>query len=116
MSESWHPIIAESEFPANNMATAVLAGWHVLVTRTETGFHAMNDRCTHQAARLSSGRVRRGAVMCPLHGARFAVDTGRCIGAAYHNLRTFPLRTVDGMIEIGVPDSAPATNELPSEV
>ena len=62
MSETWHPLLPESEFPEEGKATARLAGWHVQVVRTESGFHALNDRCTHQAALISTGRVRRGAV------------------------------------------------------
>ncbi|MDE2618745.1 MAG: Rieske 2Fe-2S domain-containing protein [Sphingomonadales bacterium] len=113
MSETWHRALAESDFPADDKATAVLGGWHVLILRDETGFHAVNDRCTHQAALLSPGRVRRGAIMCPLHGARFEVGTGRCIGGAYRDLRTFPVRVVDGAIEVAVPDAAPGMDELP---
>ena len=79
MSETWHPLLPESEFPEEGKATARLGGWHVLVVRTESGFHALNDRCTHQAALISTGRVRRGAVMCPLHGARFDVRDGRAL-------------------------------------
>ena len=82
MSSSWHPLISEDQFPAEGKLAAKLAGWHVLVGRGEHGFHAVNDRCTHQAALLSGGRIRRGAVMCPLHGARFELASGTCIGGA----------------------------------
>ena len=82
-------------------------------SKTEDGLHAVNDRCTHQAALLSTGRIRRGAVMCPLHGARFNMADGRCIGGTYKDLRTFPLRVTEGTIEVCVPDAAPGMEELP---
>lgn len=113
MSDSWHPLLAESEFPEEGKVSTLIGGWHVLVARTDSGFHAVNDRCTHQAALLSPGRIRRGAVMCPLHGARFEMATGRCIGAAYRDLRTFPVRVENGTIEVCVPDAAPGMDELP---
>ena len=113
MTAAWHPLIAEAEFPANGKVAAKVAGWHVLVARTETGWHAVNDRCTHQAAMLSGGRVRRGAIMCPLHGARFELATGKCIGATYVNLRRFETRVTNGMIEIEVPVVAPGIDETP---
>lgn len=113
MSENWHPLVAEADFPVEGKAVARLGGWHVLVARTESGFQAVNDRCTHQAALISTGRVRRGAVMCPLHGARFELATGRCIGGAYRDLRTFPVRVREGMVEVAVPDAAPGIEELP---
>lgn len=113
MSEAWHSLIATSDFPEDGKLAAKVGGWYVLVARTEQGFTALNDRCTHQASLLSGGRIRRGAVMCPLHGARFEVTSGKCIGAAYRDLRLFPLRIEAGMIEVAVPDTPPGIDELP---
>lgn len=113
MSDSWHALIPENEFPEDGKLAAQVAGWYVLVARTDSGLHAVNDRCTHQAALLSGGRVRRGAVMCPLHGARFEMATGRCIGGTYRDLRIFRLRVTDGMIEVCLPESPPGVDELP---
>lgn len=113
MSETWHALIAESEFPEEGKLSTKIGGWHVLVARTDEGFFAVNDRCTHQAALLSTGRIRRGAVMCPLHGARFEMATGRCIGGAYKDLRSFAVRTEGGQIEVAIPDEQPGMEELP---
>jgi len=113
MGETWHPVMAQSDFPAEGKLSVSLAGWRVLLALTEEGFHAVNDRCTHQAALLSGGRIRRGAVMCPLHGARFDMASGRCIGSAYADLRTFPVRVLQGAIEVCVPDQPPGMAELP---
>lgn len=113
MTATWHPLIAESEFPESGALATRVAGWHLLVARTEDGFSALNDRCTHQAAQLSDGKIRRGAIMCPLHGARFEVETGKCIGGAYADLRKFDLRVMDGGIEVLVPDEPPGLHETP---
>ena len=113
MSETWHTVIAESEFPAEGKLAAKIGAWYVLVGKTDDGYHAVNDRCTHQAALVSTGRIRRGAVMCPLHGARFELATGRCLGGTYKDLRTFPLRIENGTIEVSLPDEAPGMDELP---
>lgn len=113
MSDTWHSLIPEAEFPAEGKLAAKVGGWHVLVARTDDGLFAVNDRCTHQAALVSTGRIRRGAVMCPLHGARFEMATGRCIGGAYKDLRTFPVRVEGGQIEVCVPDEQPGMEELP---
>jgi anthranilate 1,2-dioxygenase ferredoxin subunit len=113
LSDSWHALIPENEFPTEGKLATKVGGWHVLLGKTDDGLFAVNDRCTHQAALLSTGRIRRGAVMCPLHGARFEMAGGKCIGGAYRDLRTFALRVTDGMIEVCVPDSAPSMDELP---
>ncbi|MCY1673061.1 Rieske (2Fe-2S) protein [Novosphingobium sp. SL115] len=113
MSDTWHALIAESEFPEEGKLSAKVGGWHVLLAKTDDGFFAVNDRCTHQAALLSTGRIRRGAVMCPLHGARFEMATGRCIGGAYKDLRSFAVRVEGGHIQVCVPDEQPTMEELP---
>jgi nitrite reductase/ring-hydroxylating ferredoxin subunit len=114
VSHSWHHLMAEAAFPADGKYAARIAGWHVLVLRGDDGaLRAVNDRCTHQAALLSGGRLRRGAIMCPLHGARFDLASGKCLGGAYPDLRVFDLRVVDGMIEVSLPDSPPGPAELP---
>ncbi len=113
MNERWRAVIAATDLPGDGRHKAVIDGWHVLIIKTDDGLFAINDRCSHQAALLSTGRVRRGAVMCALHGARFEVATGKCIGGAYRDLRTFALREVEGMIEVEIPAKVPGLDELP---
>ena len=116
MSESWHSMVAEADFPAEGKATAILNGWYVLIAKTEDGYHAINDRCTHAASQLSGGRIRRGAIMCPLHGARFELATGKCFGGTYRDVRIFPLRITAGMIEVAIPDAQPKMEDLPISI
>lgn len=113
MSEHWHTLMPEADFPIEGKIATRINGWYVLVAKTEAGLAAVNDRCTHQASLLSGGRIRRGTVMCPLHGARFELATGRCLGGTYKDLRTFPLRVQHGMIEVAVPLHAPTMEDLP---
>lgn len=113
---TWHTIVAQDAFPAEGKLAAKVAGWFVLLARTDEGFQAINDRCTHQASQLSGGRIRRGAIMCPLHGARFELGTGKCIGGAYRDLRMFAVRVADGSIEVELPDQPPGMDELPVQI
>lgn len=114
-SGSWHDVIAVSAFPEEGKLAAMADGWHVLVVRDGTGFYAYNDVCSHQASRLSTGRVRKGTIMCPLHGARFKVENGECLGGAYPALRQFPLRIEDGVIKVELPGRQPGAGEAPHD-
>ena len=114
MSSEWRHVAGEAEFGTGNTLAVERDGWHVLIVCDDGGaYHAVNDRCTHQGAKLSGGKVRRGAIMCPLHGARFEVGSGKCIGGAYRDLRTFPLRIADGAIEVQLPDHPPGIEDQP---
>jgi anthranilate 1,2-dioxygenase ferredoxin component len=116
VSDIFQAVIAEATFPEDGKYAAQIGGWHVLIAKLDGVYHAVNDRCTHAASMLSTGRIRRGAVMCPLHGARFDLTTGGCIGGTYDALRKFPLRITDGMIEVAVPATAPGMADLPVKI
>lgn len=110
---NWHGVIEVGAFPEEGKLAARIADWHVLVVKDEDGFFAYNDVCSHQASRLSTGRVRRGTIMCPLHGARFKIGNGECLGGAYPALRQFPLRIEEGVIMVELPARQPGAGEAP---
>ncbi|MEZ5656393.1 MAG: Rieske (2Fe-2S) protein [Sphingobium sp.] len=116
MSETFHRVVKAEEVEDKAMLPFVVNGWPVLVCRDEGSVHAVINRCSHAASQLApDGRVRRGSVMCPLHGARFKLDNGECLGGAgYKPLKLFPWRqSDDGWIEVAVPDEAPGAEHLP---
>lgn len=44
--------------------------------------HALEDRCPHAGAMLSTGTVVDGRLVCPWHGREYELDSGRCDGYA----------------------------------
>ena len=103
-----------SQVPEGGAVAIEIAGWPLLVSRSGGRVHAVLNRCSHAAAAfLPGGRVRQGMVMCPAHGARFALADGRCIGGAYRPIRTFPCDETDGRIVVRVPDHPPGPDETP---
>ena len=48
----------------------------LLVCRFGGHVYAVENRCSHRDEKLSGGRIRRGQIMCPAHGARFDLKTG----------------------------------------
>lgn len=113
---SYQRAMRAEDVPASGLASVMLGGWRVLIARVGQGFEAINDRCTHAASALSTGRLRHGVIMCPLHGARFDLASGKCIGGTFRAVRSFPVRLADdGWIEIAVPDQPPGPGEAPLE-
>lgn len=109
----FHDICAEIDLPAETKTTARVNGWNILLANVAGTVHAVNDRCPHAASPLSDGRVRRGIVMCPLHGARFDIATGACIGGNAGPLRRFAVRIENGRIAVAVPNTVPGMNDMP---
>lgn len=53
---------------------------------------AIADRCPHNGESLGKGRINQfGEVICPWHGYRFSLATGRC-SESCPDAETFPVR------------------------
>lgn len=116
MGETFHRVVQASEVEEKAMLPFIVNRWPIFLCREEGELRAIINRCTHAAAELApGGRVRRGSVMCPLHGARFRLTDGECLGGAgYKPLKLFDWReTADGWIEVAVPDEAPGMEHMP---
>ena len=65
-------------------------------------FYAIEDTCTHDGGELASGELDGDVVICPRHGARFCIRTGEVLcPPAYEDIDCYPVRIVDGMVQIG---------------
>jgi len=78
-------------------------GGRVAVFRTERGYFALEDRCTHAEVRLSDGWVEHNCVACPWHGAEFDLESGAALSRpAVLPVRTFRVWEEDGTIWVEV--------------
>ena len=83
---------AAAPLDVNQMKLVHIGERRVAVARTETGYAAFQDRCTHKGGPLSDGVLICGTVQCPWHGSQFDVKTGevRC-GPATGNIETYEI-------------------------
>ncbi|PZN96801.1 MAG: hypothetical protein DCF31_03170 [Alphaproteobacteria bacterium] len=74
----------------------------VLVVRDGAGsYFAVSPECSHAALPLEGGRVRGSAILCPHHGARFDLRTGRHLGPpAWTGIASWPVRVVADRVEV----------------
>lgn len=95
-------------FPAEELETnksrpVELGGKKILVCNAGGELYAVENRCTHQEAELSGGRIRGCFISCPLHGVRFNLKDGEPMGTLTRvPVPTFPVRVENGMIEVEV--------------
>ena len=67
--------------------------------------YAIENVCPHAGAALDRGARTgpyRDIVICPFHGWRFDVRTGHCLQVPSESVRTFPVRVLDGAIEVEI--------------
>jgi nitrite reductase/ring-hydroxylating ferredoxin subunit/uncharacterized membrane protein len=80
---------AASDLAVNQMALLHVGKRRVVLARTEDGFVAFDDRCTHRGGPLSDGTLACGTVQCPWHGSQFDVRSGQ----VQHGPAEAPIRT-----------------------
>jgi 3-phenylpropionate/trans-cinnamate dioxygenase ferredoxin component len=93
------------ELPPGSMKL-VSAGLLTLgVYNVDGELYALEDRCSHDDGPLVEGdwEPDEAVAICPRHGARFDIRTGRALTLpAYEPVATFPVRVVDGVVTVTV--------------
>ncbi|HEX8739058.1 MAG TPA: non-heme iron oxygenase ferredoxin subunit [Casimicrobiaceae bacterium] len=99
----WHVVGRSDEVTEDEPLSVVVGGCEIGIYRVNGELRAIEDVCPHQYALLTQGFVEGENVECALHGAVFNIRTGRCLKEpGGRDLRTFPVRDVDGNLEIEV--------------
>jgi 3-phenylpropionate/trans-cinnamate dioxygenase ferredoxin subunit len=71
----------------------------VLLIHLGEQYFAIEDVCTHDGQPLTNGCIEDGAIVCPRHGARFDLHTGKALCMpATKPVRTFEVEVKDGKI------------------
>ena len=65
---------------------------------------AIGDVCTHDNGPVGDGEIEENEIICPRHGARFDIRTGKVTSLpAVVDIPAYPVRVVGEKIEIGIP-------------
>jgi 3-phenylpropionate/trans-cinnamate dioxygenase ferredoxin subunit len=82
-----------SEIPPGSVKRVEVGGHFVALANVDGEFFAIDDTCTHEEATLSEGGLSGDIVVCPKHGSRFHVKTGRVLSLpAVRSVATYPVR------------------------
>ncbi len=116
---SWAPVLAVTELGPGEVRAVLVDGLEVVVWRAADGRVAACDaRCPHQWSHLEAeGVVDGDELVCTAHFWRFDGDgrgtkltvKGRRDDKA--DIRTFPVREVDGVVEVEVGGTEPADGD-----
>lgn len=97
-------IAPESELPNGERLFVDIGDNPIVIFNIAGKFYAIGDVCTHDDGPLGDGEIEEFNVVCPRHGAEFDVRTGKVTSMpAVVDIPAYPVRVVDGMIEVGVP-------------
>ena len=98
------PVAPRDEIPLGERIYLELDGKSVVVFNVGGTFYAIGDVCTHDNGPLGDGELDGHQIICPRHGARFDLSSGKALTRPAVNPAPFyPTRVVDGIVEIGLP-------------
>lgn len=97
-------IVPLDQVPPGERLFLEIEGQPIVLFNLAGHLFAIGDVCSHDQAPLGEGELDGEQIVCPRHGARFDLRTGRALSLpAVTDIPAYPVRVRDGMIEIGLP-------------
>jgi uncharacterized membrane protein/nitrite reductase/ring-hydroxylating ferredoxin subunit len=113
-SGKWHEVYIEKaegsievgttdELKVNQMKLVHVGKKRIVIARSENGYKAFDDRCTHRGGSLAGGAMICGTVQCPWHGSQFTVHDGKVAsGPATEKIATYQLSESSGKLFLNI--------------
>jgi phenylpropionate dioxygenase-like ring-hydroxylating dioxygenase large terminal subunit len=124
LKEYWYPAIAARKVPRHKGVRRTLLGREIVFFRGKNGdVVALTNWCPHRNASLAQGKcLWQGTITCPYHGLTFDEKgvaqaflgegaTSKFLRRRGSNARSYPTRTLKGLVFIWMGDGEPAPIE-----
>jgi len=80
----------------------IIEGKRLCLVMRNNSFHVVQDSCSHNGESLSKGTVNHlGEIICPWHGYRFSMQSGKACDSSSHDLTTYPIKADESGFYIG---------------
>jgi 3-phenylpropionate/trans-cinnamate dioxygenase ferredoxin subunit len=98
------PVAGVVDLPPGERLFVEIDSKPIVVFNLAGGFFAIADVCSHDDGPVGDGELEGDEVICPRHGARFDIRSGKALALpAVVDIPAYPVRVKDGQIELGVP-------------
>lgn len=99
----WHAAAKTADFEQEPLKVVEVEGEPIVLCRTEEGFFALEDRCSHDDGPLGEGDLEDRRIICPRHGAAFDLATGAALRMpAVAPIRSYPVKVEAGTVFVGL--------------
>jgi 3-phenylpropionate/trans-cinnamate dioxygenase ferredoxin subunit len=97
-------ILPTDQLPQGERIFIEVEGRSIVIFNLAGNLFAIGDVCSHDNGPVGDGEIEETEIICPRHGARFDIRTGKVTSLpAVKDIPAYPVRVVDGMIQIGLP-------------
>jgi uncharacterized membrane protein/nitrite reductase/ring-hydroxylating ferredoxin subunit len=95
------PVAKRDELEIDQMKLLRVGDKRIVLARTQDGYVAFDDRCTHKGGSLAGGVMVCGTVQCLWHGSQFDVSTGKVkAGPATKQIRVYQVTEEDDEVRL----------------
>ncbi|MDI9645027.1 MAG: non-heme iron oxygenase ferredoxin subunit [Candidatus Verstraetearchaeota archaeon] len=107
----FYKVVAVSELPPNSMRAFTVQGKEILVANLGGKFFSIDNRCSHRKGDLSKGKLEGEVVICPLHGSKFELASGKAISGPKigpvrgktPDLKSYPVKVEGESVMVDLP-------------
>jgi nitrite reductase (NADH) small subunit len=91
------------ELPPGTVREYQLDGTTIALANVDGKFHAINNVCLHRGGPLGEGELEGNAVVCPWHGWKYDMTTGKLLTNAAVAVACYPVevRGEDVFVDTG---------------
>lgn len=98
------PIGTTDEIKDGGRLFIEIDGQPIVIINITGHYYAIADVCSHDDGPVGEGIIEGFEIICPRHGARFDIRTGKVLALpAFVDIPAYPVRIVGDHIEIGIP-------------
>jgi len=104
-SHRYFKIVKSSELPEGERLFFEIESLPIVLFNVNGEFLATGDLCSHDGGAIGDGELDGNEIICPRHGARFDIHTGKALSLpAVVGIPVYPIRLIDDYIEVGIPE------------
>lgn len=100
-TESYVAVTPADAIDEKDFSCFQIDGMSIVICRLNDTYYALKNECSHALATFEDGCMRGYRLICPRHSGAFDVRDGSpCAAPAKRPIRTFPVRVVNGVVEV----------------
>jgi len=97
-------ILPADQLPEGERIFIEVGGRSIVIFNLAGKLFAIGDICSHDNGPVGDGEIEENEIICPRHGARFDIRSGKVTSLpAVVDIPAYPVRVAGEMIEIGLP-------------
>jgi 3-phenylpropionate/trans-cinnamate dioxygenase ferredoxin subunit len=103
-SVTYIKVAAVQEIPENERLFIEINELPIVIFSLNGEYFATGDICSHDRGPIGEGQIEGYEVICPRHGARFDIRTGKVTRfPAASDIPSYPTKIEDGNLYLGIP-------------